>query len=206
MFLLIWGFKVRFRTTGEGEFFCPRCGGDRHYQRRTAKRWFHLYYVPLIPGKVVGEVIRCTTCNTDFNESVLTRPTTGQFSELLQNAVRGVMVLALRATGPQDALPRAAAVAEIAKSGATGYTEDNLDADLQIVPDDLGPFLAPLAEQLADQGKEALVGAAVRVACSDGPMQEHERQLMNQIGAQLGLTPAHVAGVIATAGADTDVR
>jgi Zn finger protein HypA/HybF involved in hydrogenase expression len=75
VFFLIWGTKVRFKTLMTGLFFCPRCGGDRTYARREAKRWFHLYYIPLFPTTTLGQQVRCETCQASYNEAVLARPT-----------------------------------------------------------------------------------------------------------------------------------
>lgn len=196
MFFIVWGWKVRFRTVGTGMFSCPNCGGDRNFERRRAQKWFHLYYIPLIPTKVVGEVVRCTACKTDFRDSVLDRPTAGQFSDLLQNSVRGVMVNVLRRGVWNDQAARALAVAEIAQAGAIGYGDAHLDADLQAVPEDLSGLLGPLAAQLPPAGKEAIIAGATRVAAADGPIQPAERQLIDLVGAALGMTAAHVAGVV----------
>jgi hypothetical protein len=196
--LLVWGWKVIFKVVGTGTFSCPNCGGDRNFERRRAQRWFTFFWIPLIPLKVIGEVVRCTACKTDFRESVLARPTAGQFSDLLQNSVRGVMVNVLRRGVWNDQAARQIAIAEIAQAGAVGYSDAHLNADFQAVPEDLSPLLVPLAGQLPDTGKEAILLGATRVAAADGPIQPAERQLIDLVGAALGMTAAHVAGVVSS--------
>lgn len=199
MFFLIWGMKVRFRTLASGTFFCPRCGGDRGYERRQARRWFHLYYILLFPTSVLGEQIRCDACQTSYTESVLSRPTSGQLSALLIDGARGVIVHVLRTGAAESADARAVAVAEIVRAGLPAYTDQNLTADLGVVPGDLSQLLGALGSQLADTGKEGLLGAAARVALADGPLNELERQVLVSTGASLGMTATHTAGVIAVA-------
>ncbi|MBS2964315.1 hypothetical protein KGA66_14740 [Actinocrinis puniceicyclus] len=199
MFFLIWGFKVRFKVLGSGTFFCPRCGGDRPFERRQAKRWFHLYYIPLIPASVLGEQIRCGVCQTSYTQDVLNRPTSGQLSALLIDAARGTVVHVLRTGSTESPAARAAAVHEIGKVGLPGYADENLSADLDVVPGDLSQLYAALGSQLADTGKESLLGAAARVALADGPLTDLERQVLVSTGASLGMTATHTAGVISVA-------
>lgn len=199
MFFLIWGFKVRFKVLDHGTFFCPRCGGDRPYERRQAKRWFHLYYIPIIPAATLGEQIRCGVCQTSFNESVLSRPTSSQLSALLIDAARGTIVHVLRTGSTESPAARAAAVNEVNRAGLPAYTDESLTADLGVVPGDLSQLYASLSPQLADTGKESLLGAAARVALADGPLTDLERQVLVSTGASLGMTATHTAGVISLA-------
>ena len=195
--MIIWGWKTVFRVIGSGVFSCPTCGADRNYERRKAQRFFTLFFIPLIPLKVIGEFIRCTYCKNDFRESVLARPTAAQFTDLLQNTVRGVMVNVLRRGGWEHPGARAIAVQEIVNAGAVGYGEPNLAQDMQVVPEDLSQMLGGLAGQLPDAGREALVTGAARVAAADGPVQPAERAVIDTVGAGLGMSQAHVAGIVA---------
>jgi tellurite resistance protein len=194
--MIVWGWRTVFRVVGSGVFSCPSCGADRNYQRRKAQRFFTLFFIPLIPLKTLGEFIRCTYCKNDFRESVLARPTAAQFTDLLQNTVRGVMVHMLRAGGWDHPGVRAAAVHEIASAGAAGYGEPNLAQDMQVVPQDLSQMLASLAGQLPEAGREALLTGAVRVAALDGPVQPAERAVIDSVGSALGMSQAYVAGIV----------
>ena len=198
-FFLIYGFKVRYKTLMTGTFFCPKCGGDRQYERRQARRWFHLYYIPMVPAKILGEQVKCTTCGTSFRDSVLSRPTSGQLSAVLVDAVRGLAVHVLRAGSIASPAAREVAVAEAQRAGLAAYSDADLSADLEVVPGDLSPLLAGLGPQLAEPGREGLVAAAAKIALADGPMNDVERQVVVFAGAALGMTAAHTAGVIAMA-------
>ena len=57
--MIIFGFSVFyiFGLIGRGQFHCPNCGGDRNYEHRTARRFFTLFFLPVIPLDKVGEVV-----------------------------------------------------------------------------------------------------------------------------------------------------
>lgn len=71
MMIIIGGVGVRKKKIDEGDFFCPRCGTTRHYERKRAKRYFTLYFIPLIPMGDIGEFIECTVCHGMFEPVVL---------------------------------------------------------------------------------------------------------------------------------------
>ena len=198
MFFLIWGFKVRYKLLDKGVFFCPRCGADRSYEHRQGRKWFRLYYIPLFPvGDVVNEHVRCDVCQGTFTMAVLTRPTSTQLSSLLLDGVRGVLVHVLRTGSTQSPAAREVAVSEVQRAGLPSYTDATLSADLDVVPGDLSQLLSTLGGQLADQGKENLLRAAVKTALADGPLTDLERSVVNSTAAALGMTQAHCQGVIA---------
>ena len=64
--LIIFGLRVFYRTIAQGTFHCRRCGGDRQYRHRAGRRWFTLFFLPVIPLNSVGEHVQCTTCRTRY--------------------------------------------------------------------------------------------------------------------------------------------
>src|SRR5687768_4098352 len=44
----VMGTRTAWTGVGDGEFFCPGCGGDRNYQRLTGRRRFTLLGVPVL--------------------------------------------------------------------------------------------------------------------------------------------------------------
>ena len=76
--LILWGIRVFFHTAGQGVFYCQRCGDDRRYRRRSGRRVFTLFFVPVIPLNRVGEHVVCTTCRTRYHPDVLTLPRPSQ--------------------------------------------------------------------------------------------------------------------------------
>lgn len=195
--LLIFGLAVFFRTVGEGDFHCPNCGGDRHYRRRVARRWFTLFFLPVIPLNRVGEVIECRTCRGRFDLAVLRMPTARQMEVALPEAMRRAAAIVLAAGDPGDPRARARAAEAVRGYGAADFDDDLLQADLEAVADP-GDAIARAGAQLTTEAREWFLAQAVRVALADGVLDDAERQALHLVANRLGLTPAHAFGVIAT--------
>jgi hypothetical protein len=69
--VIIFGLRTWWRTIGQGMFHCRQCGADRQYRHRAGRRWFTLFFIPLIPLNKVGENVMCTTCKTRYQPAVL---------------------------------------------------------------------------------------------------------------------------------------
>ncbi len=71
-FIVFFGSRARTSVVGSGRFHCPQCGGEeRTYDHKRVRRWFTLYFIPLIPMNVVGEFIHCRACDGTFKHEVL---------------------------------------------------------------------------------------------------------------------------------------
>lgn len=74
MFFIVWGGwrGGRHKEIGQGEFYCPECGGDyRGYRQVLVTRWFTLYWIPLFKTSELGQYVECTSCKATFNDRVL---------------------------------------------------------------------------------------------------------------------------------------
>jgi tellurite resistance protein len=196
---LIFGLRAYFRTIGQGTFHCQRCGGDRGYRERTGRRWFHLFFIPLIPLLSVGEHVRCSTCHTSYRVEVLAMPTAAQMQAALPAGMRAAATAMLRAGDPSSPVARRRAIEAISGAGLDGYDDAALDADLasSAGPDwETARPLNKLALQLAVQAREWLLADLVRIGLADGLLSEEERHAARQIAANLGMTVAQAYGVI----------
>lgn len=72
MFFIL-GLRTRTSTVDDGIFRCPNEGGDREYRHRRARRWFTVFFVPLIPLGTKGEWVRCTSCGARYGTDVVRR-------------------------------------------------------------------------------------------------------------------------------------
>ena len=211
----ILGTRTAWTPVGDGEFFCPGCGGDRNYQRLTGRRRFTLLGVPLLPRGVTGPVVECAACRHHFGTDVLDHPTTRRFSVMLRDAVHTVAlaVLAAGGTGSRTALETAACTVRAA--GFDDCTEEQLAALVDAVAADTGRVLGepcgaslvielhealdPLAPHLAPAGRESLLLQAARIALADGPYTPAERDALTTIGAALTMGTTEVTRLLAAA-------
>jgi zinc-ribbon family len=205
--LLIFGLRVFYRTVGQGTFHCQRCGGDREYRHRAGRRWFTLFFIPVIPLNHVGEHVQCTVCGTRYRMDVLNLPTAAQMQEALPAGMQAAAVAMLRAGGGSSAPARRRAIDAVKGAGVADYDDAALDADLTAAAmpaqpgqdrpgQDLAGPLNRLAIQLAVPAREWFLAEVVRIGLADGMLSDDERHTAQEVAAQLGMTPAQARGVI----------
>lgn len=194
--LIIWGLRVFYHTIGEGTFHCRKCGGDRQYRHRAGRRFFTLFFIPIIPLNKVGEHVQCTTCHTRYVMDVLSLPTAQQMQTALPAGMRAAATAVLRSGDPYSPAARQRAVAVITGAGAQGYTEASLDSDMAQPGDAVRDALAQVSRQLTPDAREWFLAEIVRVAMADGPLTGSERQTIQAVGSDLGMTPAQAIGVV----------
>ncbi|MBX6752006.1 MAG: zinc ribbon domain-containing protein [Micromonosporaceae bacterium] len=186
-----------FGLIGTGQFHCPNCGGDRHYEHRVARRFFTLFFLPVIPLNKVGEFVRCKTCRTRFDPRVLQRPTTAQLAATLPAGMRAIAATMMRAGGTSE-WAVSAAVDAVRRAGLPTYDAQQLWADGGQPVEAAAAQLQALAAQLAPEACERFLAEAVRIGLADGPLSPAEHDGIRWIASNLGMTPAHAQGVIAT--------
>lgn len=197
--MLIWGFRARWtRRKGEtGTFFCPNCGGDRSWVRVVLRRWFTFFFIPMIPGKVREEAGECQTCSKKWKSSVLAKPTSADLAARMQGACQLAAIAVLRSGDENNVPARVAAVDAVRRNGTSDYDDETLSHDLTTLDTvTLDERLAFVAPSLETPGKELLLGSLARIA-SDGGFASDAEPTLQRLGSGLGLTAAHIAGVIA---------
>jgi hypothetical protein len=181
------GTRIRWSTTGDGDFHCPSCGGDRRYLRREGLLRWTLLGVPLLPRGRTGPVLECAGCAGHFDVAALKTPTATRLTAMLQEAVR-TLVLAVLATGGADnACVRGAAAEALREAGRADCTASATGGDEVLCRIELHEALAPLALHLAPEGRERLLLTGARVALADGLYRAAERDLLAAAGVALRL-------------------
>jgi len=196
--LIIFGLRVFYRMVAQGTFYCRRCGGDRPYRHRAGRRWFTLFFLPVIPLNSVGEHVQCATCRTRYVTDALSLPTAAQMQAALPTGMRAAASAMLRAGDPASPAARQRAIEAVVGAGMPGYDDARLDADLARPFEAIRPALNQVGAQLTVQAREWYLADVIRIGMTDGPLTEGERQAALAIGLDLGMTHAQTIGVIAT--------
>jgi tellurite resistance protein len=194
--LLIFGFRTFYRTLAEGIFHCRKCGGDRQYRHRAGRRFFTLFFIPVIPLNKTGEHVQCTTCKTRYVMDVLQLPTAAQMQTALPHGMRAAAVTMLQAGDSGSPAARQRAVAAITGAGAQGYADASLDADGAQSAEAVSRALGQVARQLTPDAREWFLAEIVQIGMADGPLNDNERQAAQAIAANLGMTQAQAIGVV----------
>ncbi|MET8824702.1 TerB family tellurite resistance protein [Streptomyces sp. NPDC004610] len=212
----ILGTRTAWTTVGDGQFFCPGCGGDRNFQRLTGRRRFTLLGVPVLPRGETGPTIECAACRRHFGTEVLDHPTTSRFSAMLRDAVHTVALAVLASGGTRARTSLSAAAGTVRAAGFDDCTEEQLDALVEALAADTGrvygrpcgPGLAielhealdPLAPHLAPAGREGILLQGARIALADGPYTSAEKEVLATVGSALTIAADEVSRLLAAAG------
>lgn len=202
--MIIWGSRGRTSVVEEGQFHCPRCSATQPYKLKRVQRWFTLYFIPIFPMGVVGEYAECGQCLTTWKTDVLrARPPPDPVEtvqEELRRAMRRSMALVLLAGGRDDPEGIDAGSRAFRKQVGMSMPDAELSRELKEVKEqqtDVGRYLTNFGAHLSAQQKESLVAAACEVALFDGPFQPPEQEAVNTIASALGVTEAHLRGILA---------
>jgi hypothetical protein len=193
--MIIFGWRGRAGVIARGVFACPHCGADRQYLHKRMRRWFTLFFIPVIPLNALGEFVQCESCKQSFKTMVLDAPTTATLQNELAWAMREALTTLLRASRTPGA--ESAATTILIEVSGHSWTEQELAADIAgLDTAHLQARLAMLAGVLNDQGKERFLTMCAQVATTGGVIDVDARAAVEQIAAGLLMTPAHTRGII----------
>ncbi|NUH39351.1 TerB family tellurite resistance protein [Streptomyces samsunensis] len=219
--MCVVGVRTLWRTVGDGEFFCPECGGDRNYRRRTGRRRIVVLGLPVLPRGPVAPIVECAACGGRYGTDMLDHPTTTRFSAMLRDAVHTVALAVLAAGGTEATAVRQVAVGAVRAAGFADCSEDQLLALIEALAADTGRLpgacgerdgldpcgtalaielheaLEPLAPHLAPTGREAILLQGARIAVADGPYRPAERAVLETVGRALMIGPDDTARLLA---------
>jgi hypothetical protein len=197
--VLIIGFRILWRTLRGGTFHCPNENTDRPYLLQEARRFFAVFFIPLIPIGKAGQAVRCESCKARFPVQVLDRPTVVDRGEQVAHAIR-TAVVAMVAADPGasgDSFARLRAL-ELVGRYRSDYGDAQLAEDLRLLPvHDVQSVMSQVAPAFDDPSKERVVTDLVAIATVNGPMSASERRVLDAFAAGIGMTPAHLRGVLA---------
>ncbi|MDK1474332.1 TerB family tellurite resistance protein [Streptomyces sp. 549] len=198
--------RTAWTTVGDGEFFCPGCGGDRNYERRTGRRRLVVLGLPVLARGSAEPVVACMSCRTAFPATAADQPTTTRLSAMLRDAVHSVALSMLAAGGTDSRAARDTAVGALREAGYPDAREEQLLALLAALGADsvsvevaLHEVLTPLVPHLAPAGRESLLLLGARIALADGPYQVAEQAALASLGTALRLRAAEVERLLAGA-------
>ena len=200
--MIIFGTRGITSTKRKGEFHCPTCDSMGQYRLKHVRKFFTLYFIPLIPLNSLGSYIECGSCSLTFDPEVLnynSEQNAEDFEAEYCSAIKKVMIHVLLADDAIDS----AEIEEI-KSIYYQITEKHMNTStlrdeiihIENTREDLSDTIMGLQGRLNDAGKEMVMKAALYVAMADGNLHEEEQALLCNIGGWLGMTDSHFQGVI----------
>ena len=201
--MIIFGTRgITYRKDG-GRFFCPECDGEQPYDRKRVRRFFTLYFIPLIPLNLLAEYIECPRCGGTYREDILScdpRAAKEKVDAEFHRAVRRVMIGMMLADGNIEDSEVESIRDIYGQLANSEVTEAQIRREIEHVEAAGSGVLDDLREvgaYLNEHGKELVMKAAFMVAAADGTVQEEESILLNGIAGAIGMSPAHFRGIMA---------
>ncbi|MDQ3334481.1 MAG: TerB family tellurite resistance protein [Myxococcota bacterium] len=200
--LIIFGTRgVTYGSEG-GQFFCPDCEGKESYRHRRVRRFFTLYFIPLIPLDLLGEYIECQRCTSTYKISILDfdpqKSADAEEAEF-QKAMRRVLVMMMLADGVIEDTEIEAIQTILGKLEDREVPRSEVEAEItraQSEQTSIETYCRGMAGYLNDSGREMVVKAAILVAGADGKFEESERDALASIATALNMSRAHFSGII----------
>lgn len=189
--MIIFGTRGVTSTKETGPFNCPNCGSQKAYHRKSVRRFFTLYFIPLIPLDQLGEYIECITCKQQYTDAVLAYDPVAQAQQLqveVGNSLKRILAIVMMADGKIDASQIAAACRGYEQVLGVAIDEHEIQSELGAVQNGASELVTEasrLCDQLNETGKQAVMQAAIAVAVADGPVEGAERTFLGNLAREL---------------------
>ena len=203
--IIFFGTRGIDKHKDSGHFYCPACSDKRSYTHKEVKRWFTLYFIPVIPLGSAGEFVQCDYCNMAFEPKVLEWDPDHDhklFLAAFAGAVKRVMAMAALADDRGEP-PNFETSREIyGRATAFELQPGEMEHEMSAAQTDgmgLAHYVPPLMPRMDDPMKERLLLAAHEASMLRGMYSPGQRRLVDELGSLLQMTPAHVQGVLSQA-------
>ena len=202
---IIFGTRGVTSTPDRGSFHCPQCGLQCSYALKSVRRFFTLYFIPLIPLDKLSEYVECDSCKGTFNSGVLSFDPAAEREAFLaefQVAVRDVLVQMMLADGEVSSDEVEAIRMICADIGGLQLTPEAIYAIVEEAKTRTESVIDTVRRHtpmLNANGKETVIRAATLVALADGNFDKSEQHFLAEVGQALEMSDAHVRGVVSEA-------
>jgi uncharacterized tellurite resistance protein B-like protein len=201
--MIIFGTRGLTLTGTSGVFNCPNCGGENPYNERIVRRFFTLYWIPLIPLNRLGDFIECKSCKHAYEQDVLEYNPQGEneaFEAEYEKAMRKSMAIMVLADGKVDD-SEVSAMTQIYNS-TTGkeLSEIAVRNEIEEVRKEgltINAYLKSINGFVNDAGKEMIVKALLLIAYADGDFDEEEKNTLAEALAEMDISKSHFEQIIA---------
>ncbi len=202
--MIIFGTRGITTTPERGTFNCPQCASPQPYNFKRVRRFFTLYFIPVIPLDKLGEYIECPSCQGTYDVEILNYDPSQeglQIEAFFFIAVKQVMIAMLLADGIIDDGEVKMLQSVYLDLTGTEIPEEELREEIAVIQasgSSALQLIQELSPQLNDPGKETVMRAAYAIANADGRIDDTESTLLAEIGDGLGFTTAHMQGLLSS--------
>ena len=193
--LIIHGtYPITF-TDREGEFYCPKCGPDQGFTLKKWTKFFHIYWIPLIPCGG-GKFLECRGCESTWPSEVenydpeIERQ---KFQARYESAMLQAMIAMAQVDGviDEDEINMIAAI--MTRLSDAEYTASQIRQSLaSTVKRPFKKIIGEVSGDLNDHGKTILLKGLYLIASADGEVEKREEKQINMAAKLLSVKPARL--------------
>lgn len=201
--MIIFGTRGVTLKTGSGEFHCPQCQANRPYLYRTIRRFFTLYFIPIIPLDKLGEYVECPQCKGTFRPEILQYDPEAERDQAraeFADHVKRIGILTAIADGELEDEEIEAILDIHDKLGGRPLSIGELHKEVNLARSaqaTASSYARRFVGLLNEHGKELVVKASLQIAMADGPLNVPEEQFLDDLAAGLNMTQSHFRGIMA---------
>lgn len=198
-------------TKARTRFVCPVCQCDSACDHKRVRRFFTLYFIPIIPLGTAAEYVECKKCGKAFEPEALAHDPAAARREM-QAMIEFVFLRAMTMTMCADGNLHETQLARIREAYQAMTTEElpegtfqaEIEEALRHSADASADLIGQFATPMNNEGREAVFRAAMVVAEADGDVSAEEMAVLMTIGQALGMTAAHMQGIVMSRRAETE--
>jgi uncharacterized tellurite resistance protein B-like protein len=198
--MIIFGTTSTRKLLSSGRFHCPQCDAETPYEKRRAKRWGHLYWIPIVPMEEMPPYVECQKCRATFVDRVLDRQRAAHEArtefERAASVLLGKMALADGSIADEEIVTIRAVLKKLTGREIEAETVAALIAEARNDTRAVEEIASSLTATLNSNGVELVVRACLMVAAADGHVDKTETEMLSRVARGLGMSSAHFRGVV----------
>ncbi|TVQ29917.1 MAG: zinc-ribbon domain-containing protein [Phycisphaeraceae bacterium] len=209
--MIIWGSRGVTSIKARTRFICPVCQCESACDHKRVRRFFTLYFIPIIPLGTHSEYVECKKCGKAFEPEALAHDPAAAGREM-QAMIEFVFLRAMTMTMCADGNLHESQIARIREAYQATTSEElpeealqgEMKDTLRLSADASAGLIEQYAAPMNNEGREAVFRAAMVVAEADGDVSAEEMAVLMTIGQALGMTAAHMQGIVMSRRAETE--
>lgn len=199
---IIFGTRGVTSTREQGNFHCPQCGPSSPFKHKSVRRFFTLYFIPVIPMDKLGEYVECGRCQGTYHVDILSYSPENDgehVQALFMVAMKQVMIAMLLADGVIDDDEVNELKVMFEDLAGVAVTEQDLREEIAVIQQQGSnaiEMVQSIAPGLNDKGKEMVITAAYQIAIADGRVDPAEQALIEEVAEAMEISQAHLKGIM----------
>lgn len=199
--MILFGTRGLKSKKDTGHFFCPICENTREYIWIVVRKWFTLYFIPLIPLGMVGGFVECKSCKGTFEEEAI-RMNSDDYKKKgeealaeYQKGIRNIMILIMLADGVIDPGEMEVIQGIYSKIAGNEYDADTLRKDIENVQSEYSTaeeYAKKMNGLINENGKTMVLDAAIMVALADNKLVKEEKKMIYKIGKEFDFSKSDI--------------